>query len=172
MTMNARIRIGVVGAVALAIAGCAIALAKPQGMAPRAALVSAHSLTVRSTVGSYCVTSPPRHGTASGQCADGGSPLPVHGHLPVGPGDTVRLRFRHNPHILDRVSSVHVGLVRVQGHEATSVGRAGRPVQNPQHPSRWSVQLPENLKHANVLDIFVRLSGGDADFWAGIAATL
>jgi hypothetical protein len=170
--MGVRVRIGAATAVgALGVAAVAgIAVAKPEGMAPRAALVSAHSLTIKSQVGSFCTQSRPDGGTSSGVCADA-IPAGIRGHLPVRPQDAVRLRFRHNPNIRDRVRSVHVALAVLRRRQfgLDYVGHARHPVQNPIHASRWKVTLPNDLRGANVLEVDVLYPGGDAQFWAGIA---
>lgn len=104
-------------------------------------------------------------------CADYAYPLRTRGRLRVTAGDAVRLRFRHNPNIRDRIKAVHVSLVRVSGDNIEFVGHVGPSTQNPRHASRWLVHLPSDLHHANVLDVSVRYPGGDGDFWAGIRPT-
>ena len=161
-------RAAVAGGAVVAISVAGLAQAEPQGMAPRPVLVSARHLTVRSSVGSFCTQSRPHNGSASGLCADYAYPLHTRGRLPVAAGAVIRLRFRHNPNIRDRIEAVHVALVRVSGDNIEFVGHVGPPTQNPRHASRWLVHLPSDLHHANVLDVSVRLPGGDADFWAGL----
>jgi hypothetical protein len=140
-------------------------------MAPRPVLVSARHLTIRSSVGTFCTQSRPRaNGTASSMCADYAYPLQTHGRLPVGAGDVVQLRFRHNTNIQDRIKAVHVSLLRVSGNDIQFVERAGHPSQNPHHASRWLFRLPADLHNSNVLDVSVAYPGGDGDFWAGITA--
>lgn len=139
-----------------------------QSLAPRPALVKAHGLTERSTLGSYCTTGRSRHGTSSGVCADSAFPEP-RGHLPVHPGDKVHLRFRHNPAIRDHIEHVRVALARTRPTPVVFAGSARRARAVSGHPNRWLVKLPRHLGTADALDIFVRYGHGDAEFVAGIA---
>jgi hypothetical protein len=137
-------------------------------MAPRAALVGAHGLQVRSTVGTYCTESRPKPGGGSAECADYAYPLKTHGRLPVAGGDRVALRFRHNPTIRDRVRSVRVTPLHATKDDFTTAGPSVHAKVNPEHPSRWKAALPGDLGNANVLEVSVLYPHGDADFWAGI----
>ncbi len=147
------------------------AVAGPGRVAPRPALVTAHALTIRSTVGTYCVQGRARHGTQVGMCADYAYPLRTRGRLPVDGGNRVALRFRHNPRIEDRPKSVRISPLRVSAQQIDSVSSTIAAVQSRQHPRRWSATLPADLDGANVLDVAVRYRQGDADFWAGIQPT-
>lgn len=156
-------------AISLATAAAVVAIADAgQSLAPRPALVKAHGLTERSTLGSYCTTGRPRHGTSSGVCVDSAFPDP-RGHLPVHPGDKVHLRFRHNPAIRDHIKHVRVALARTRPTPVVFTGSVRRTRAVAGHPNRWFVKLPHDLGTADALDIFVRYRQGDADFVAGIA---
>jgi hypothetical protein len=154
--------------VAVAVGGVAVAASGGHGMTPRAALLSAHGLQVRSTVGSFCTESRPKPGGGSAECADYAYPLKTHGRLPVAGGDRVAVRFRHNPTIRDRVRSVRVTPLHATKDDFSTAGTAVRARVNPKHPSRWKATLPGDLGTANVLDVSVRYPHGDADFWAGV----
>jgi hypothetical protein len=174
--MRMNIRLITAALVALSVVPAAALAASDQGsLAPRPALVSAHGLTVRSTVGSFCVNGRSRRGASVGMCADSAYPLPTRGRLPVSGGDRVALRFRHNPRIQDRIGSVVVTPVHASRHSAPDdpLLHPVSAMQNGAHPSHWHVRLPAGLGNANTLDISVRYSHhhGDADFWAGIRAS-
>ncbi len=175
MRINIRLLSAVLAVPVAAVpAAFALAAGAPGGMTPRPALVSAHGLTVRSTVGSFCLDGRSRRGVSAGVCGDAAYPLRLRGRLPVHGGERIALRFRHNPQIRDRVGTVRVtafGLAPdARGAPGKSPTRSVTAVQNRHHRSRWHVRLPRGIHGANVLDIAVRYSHrhGDADFWAGI----
>ena len=161
--------------VASALALAAPALAGSQrahgGMTPRPMLAMDHALTIRSTVGSYCVSGRPhRHvHPATGMCADYVYPLPTRGKLPVSAGDRLTLRFRHNPRILDRVRHATVRPLRVQGQDFHAAGPAVTPRRAHGDPDRWKLRLPAEIGDANVLAVSVAYRGfGDCDFWIAL----
>ena len=115
------------------------------------------------TQGTFCVTPPP--GGGSGLCADFAYPLPVAGRLPVRPGGRVVLRSSVE------ATSVIARLLRVDGSTIKPVATSLRVSQL--SAKRWAVKLPRRLRHANVLDAFIRWDNaidgrGDADYWGGI----
>ena len=76
--MRINIRLISAALVALSVVPAVALATSDQGsLAPRPALVSAHGLTVRSTVGSFCVDGRSRRGTSVGMCADSAYPLPT-----------------------------------------------------------------------------------------------
>jgi hypothetical protein len=168
MPMKARLVLAAGVCLAAGSVTAALGEAAQHGMGPRPALVSAHGLTVRSTVGSYCVDGRPHHGTSVSGCTDSAYPIGTRGKLPVSGGDRLALRFRHNPRIEDTVTRARVSLLRVHD-DITYISHPVAASQNRRHPSRWHVRLPGDLKDANKLDISVKYRNGDADFWAGIA---
>jgi hypothetical protein len=115
-------------------------------------------LTAQATLGSFCVDRP-------GFCADAAYPLPVRGRLPVRPGGRVVLETSVE------ASELSVRLLRVPARRTTPVGR--QLTVRRLAPKRWAVTLPERLRDATVLDVFLlwdnpRDGSGDASFWGGV----
>ncbi len=152
----------------LAFAALPQALAAPS-MFPRPVLVKAHGLTARSTVGSFCTTSVPDHGSQVRQCADFAYPLPVRGRLPARAGDVIHLRFRHNPAIVDRIENVRMRVLQVDADSFSLAGHAHHEAHVPGHPNRWIARLPHGIQGPYVLEALAGYPGPDgADFWAGL----
>ncbi len=133
-------------------------------------LATDHALTIRSTVGSYCVAGRPHGHVHPAMCADYVYPLPTRGRLPVRAGDRLALRFRHNPRILDSVRSATARPLRVHGQDFHAVGASVKPRRTRNGSDRWRLRLPRDIGDANVLAVSVTYRGfGDCEFWIAIS---
>jgi hypothetical protein len=148
-----------VAVVAIAAVVLGPAGAHPPGEQPKRIWVESGGLYVRPALGAYCWM----HDRV-GVCADRVYPREVRGKLPVRPRGAVGLI------VPDHARSVSAWLTRVRGGEPERLRwktTARRPTAN---PHRWRLRLPARLRGADRLDVFVRYSGGDASFSAGIDA--
>jgi hypothetical protein len=162
------------------LAAMALALAQPSGsdsadghrnLAPRPARLSAHQVTVRTDVGSYCTSATQRPGqqTGTGICVDAAAPRrPPRPRLLVAPGDVVSFQFPDNPDIDDIVRRVDIDLARIHNGDYESLEWTARASRVP-GGRLWTVQLPHRLgDRPNALGLFVRYRSGDASFVGGI----
>jgi hypothetical protein len=162
-------------ALALAVGSAALSPATERSerprLAPRAALVSNGTETVKTELGSYCVERETGGGLTS-VCLDtlgpAAAPKP---RLEVTPGMTLQLRFRDAPRINDEVRDLSISLLRIRDSESRRVGSEMDAERLPGSKRRWQVVLPSRLRRANALEIFALLEAGDATFTAGLRPT-
>jgi hypothetical protein len=137
-------------------------------LTPRRPFVGVHNLYTRADLGSYCVTS--ADGT-EGECSDAAPPTrPPSPRLPVQPGDRVSVLFRDNPSSVDRPKRVGVSLARIKNGHVRYLGWRGHAHRVHGHPWRWRFRLPRQVKRGNFLELFERMSGGDATYGVGLRA--
>ena len=143
--------LGIAVAATLA-AGVAAADAFP---GPLPARVTAKGHTVRSAIGSYCVTA--ENGN-SGICVDKILTRPGRRHrLSVAPRTAVTVEFRDQPKLRDDVRAASGTLLRFEdGERVEGVGS----VDFEQSGDSWRATLPKQLHRANALIVYTGLEGG------------
>jgi hypothetical protein len=152
-------------ALVIALTAAAAALALSGSLVPpRKAIVTSQGLKTGTQLGSYCENDEDEDGPGAKGCSDAEYPLHPRTFLPVEPGSTVRVNVRA------RAKAVEGRLV--QGRDAPwgFVGPKikGTPVAHT-HRRIWKLHMPDDLRSADALSLFVDFGGGDdADFWAGV----
>jgi hypothetical protein len=135
---------------------------------PEPVTVSAHGLTARAALGTFCgeSTDPPDGSDRAPAdfCADAGYPLRTRGRLPV--EGRSRLRIRTG----EPARSVRANLVRVRSHSFRFVSRILRARRIRGSKRLWRLRLPRDLRRANVLDIDVIYPSANGNWWAGLCA--
>lgn len=149
---------------AIAAAAAAMPAAAAAMPAPLPAKVTVKRQTVKSVIGSYCVTA--EKGDA-GMCADAIPIRPGPRHrLTVVPQTAVQFRFRDQPRLRDDVVAASGRLMRFDDDgRAAGVGR----VDLTKTGRGWRAQLPKRLHRADTLFVSTALDGGgDISHFVGL----
>jgi hypothetical protein len=163
-----RVTIGA-GLVAIG-AMAAVAVAGSGSVTPRDALLRSVGDRVRVAVGTCSASSEPAEdGSAFTECSDTAEPTkPPRPRLDVRPGESIRLRLPDNADAQDEPRRVVAALARVTDEGLDSVGGTVA-VSEVRAPRRFELTLPDELRDANALDVFVRYRDrGDASYLAGL----